>query len=106
MFCDRRELKGPGTRHSRPHARNTLVQPDQEGGADGAHEFSPVQRRLLPYAIGFESLARFIRNQSDRQLVFGLEGVEGGDRIGPKCRRSRFRAGRKPLSAGRNRGLP
>jgi hypothetical protein len=45
-----------GDRHFRPRARNSLLRPDQEGGADGAHEFSPVQRLLLPYAIGFECL--------------------------------------------------
>jgi len=106
MFCDRRELKGPGNRHSRPHARNTLVQPNQEGGADGAHEFSPVQRLLLPCAIGFESLARFIRDQSDRQLVFGLEGVEGGDRIGRNADDLGSEPGESPLQPGEIEGFP
>ena len=66
-----------GNRHSRPRARNTLVQPDQEGGADGAHEFSPVQRLPLPYAIGFESLARFIETRAIVSLCLDLKRSRG-----------------------------
>jgi len=62
-----------------------------------------VQRLLLPCAIGFESLARFIRDQSDRQLVFGLEGVEGGDRIGRNADDLGSEPGESPLSREKSR---
>src|SRR6516165_12451009 len=65
-----------------------------------------VQRLLLPCAIGFESLARFIRDQSDRQLVFGLEGVEGGDRIGRNADDLGSESGESPLRPGEIEGFP
>ena len=71
-----------GNRDFGPDADDALIGPDQKRGAHSAHEFSSVQRLLLPYAIRFEHFVSFVRCQCDRELVLGFEAIKRRDRIG------------------------
>src|SRR5690348_8074979 len=79
--CIEHLLRVAGNRHFGPYPHDALIRPDQERGAYRSHEFSAVQRFLLPYAIFFEHLMSLVRCQGDGELVLGFEAVERRDGI-------------------------
>src|SRR6266576_2225234 len=60
---------------------DSMVRPDDEGGAFDSHVLAAVQRLQFPYPVGLTEFALCVGEQGEWELMLVFELLMGGDRV-------------------------